>query len=186
MKASPEMKNTLCIIAMVSCLMIGPVHSHGLTVMDSHEYIELADAWQIFLQAVSTGDPKIIRNLSAERIRCLSCLENTEEEEKEMEIYKATVPDWYKRLYEEKIYIPVDKFCREDYPIIFTKQFIRKLRAVKPTYATEDYNDRKIYEVVVSTSKPGEMSPGQEGCLHLFQFIKTNSGYRFWGIDTIP
>ncbi len=180
------MKSRLFIIVMISCFITGPVQSFGSARVGNDEYIELADAWQIFLQAVSTGDPKIIRNLSAERIRCLSCLDNTEEEEKEMEIYKAAVPDWYKRLYEEKVYIPVDKFCREDYPIIFTKQFIRKLRDIKPTYAAEDYNGRKIYEVIVPTLKPGELSPGHEGCLHLFQFIKTKSGYKFWGIDTIP
>ena len=181
-----KMKKGLLIIAMISYLMIEPVHSYGLDIIDQNENIELANAWKIFLKAVLTNDMRKIRNLSVERIRCLSCLENTEKEAKEMIKYQTTEPDWYEKLYEEKIYIPINAFCKQDYPIIFTKKFIKKLQDSKPAYAVEDFNGKKIYEVIITTSKPGESSLEHEGALHLFQFVKTNNGYKFWGIDTIP
>ena len=166
--------------------MIGPVHSYGLEIIDNNENLELADAWKIFLKAVATNDMGIIMRLSVGKIRCLACLDNTEEEDKEMTNYRMTEPDWYEKLYKEIIFIPVDRFCRQDYPIIFTKELIEKIQNSNPAYAVEDFDDEKIYEVIIETTKPGELSPGHEGGQHLFQFIKTKNGYRFWGIDTIP
>jgi hypothetical protein len=95
-------------------------------------------------------------------------------------------PDWYKKLYEEKIFIPIDKFCKQDYPIIFSKMFIKKLQNGKTIYTVDRYNDEIIYEVIVTTTKPGEIAPEHEGGQYAFQFIKINNGYKFWGIDTIP
>lgn len=181
-----KMGKRLFIIVMVLCFMLGPVHSYGLDALDNNEKIALANTWKIFLKAVSNDDLKMIRNLSFERIRCLSCVDNTEQEEKEIEEFEATDPDWYNKLYDEKVYIPVNKFCEEDYAIIFTKEFVKRLQDRKPAYAAEIVNKQKIYEVIIPTLQPGELSPKHEGCLHLFQFIKTKKGYKFWGIDTIP
>lgn len=180
------MGKRLFLLVMILCLMIEPIHTYGLDIINHAENTELVNAWRIFLKAVSTHDMRKIRNLSAERIRCVSCLENTEKETKEMIKYQTTQPDWYEKLYEKKVYIPINKFFEEDYPIIFTKKFIRKLQDSEPTYAVEDFDDQKIYEVIITTSNPGEPSLGHEGGLHLFQFVKTNKGYKFWGIDTIP
>ena len=180
------MKNGLWIIAVIACLIIGPAPSYGLDVIDRKESAELARMWNVFLKAVSAGDLKTIRSLSVEKIRCLSCVDNTEEEARDIESLQATDPEWYRKLYQEKIYIPVNRFCDEDYPILFTKKFIKRLQSRTPTYAVEEFHGLKIYEVIVSTLEPGELSPGHEGSLHLFQFVKTKSGYRFWGIDTVP
>ncbi len=173
-------------IVIISSLMMGPVHSHGSDIIDDNEKIELVKVWRVFLKAISTNDLNAIENLSNERIRCLSCLDNTEEEESEIEHFMMAEPDWYEKLYSDKIYIPISKFCKEDFPIIFTKQFIKKLLDSKPGFAVEDFNGKKIYEVIISTTKPGDLFPGHEGGSHLFQFIKINSVLRFWGLDTIP
>jgi hypothetical protein len=181
-------KTGLLIIVMISCLMIGPVSSYGMDTININatEKIELEKAWKIFLKAVSARDITKIKSLSVEKIRCLYCVDNTEAEDREMEKFRATDPDWYRKLYEEKIFIPVDRFCSEDFSIIFTEKFIRKLRDGKPSYLLENMGSIKIYEIMITTAKPGEIGPGHEGGVHLFQFVKTGSGYKFWGIDTIP
>jgi hypothetical protein len=180
------MKKRLIIIVIISCLMSGPVPAAGLDILDKREKIELINTWQIFLQAVSIGDLNKIRNISVEKIRCLSCVDNTGEEDKEIENLQKTNLDWYKKLYEEKVYIPINKFCEQDFPIIFTAEYIRKMQNSEPTYAVEDFNDRKIYEVIIPGVKSGELPTAHEGVLHIFQFVKTDHGYKFWGIDTIP
>jgi len=47
--------------------MIEPVHSYGSNMND--EFIELGNAWKIFLKAVSTNDIRKIKSLSLEKIR---------------------------------------------------------------------------------------------------------------------
>lgn len=180
------MKKGLLILFLLANLIIGPVHSYGSNIIDNNEYIELVNAWKIFLKAVSTNDIRKIKSLSVEKIRCLACLDNTEEEDKEMGKFMMTEPDWYEKLYKEKIFILINKFCKQDYPIIFSKKFIKELQNSKPTYIVEYFNDEKIYEVLITTTKPDKIAPGHEGGQHIFQFIKINNGYKFWGIDTIP
>jgi hypothetical protein len=178
------MKKGLLIILILSNLMIEPVHSYGSNMND--EFIELGNAWKIFLKAVSSNDIRKIKSLSLEKIRCLACLDNTEEEDKEMTKYMMTEPDWYEKLYKEKIFIPIDTFCKQDYPIIFSKSFIKKLQDSETIYTVDHYNDDIIYEVIITTTQPGKIAPGHEGGQHAFQFIKINHDYKFWGIDTIP
>jgi len=97
---------------------------------------------------------------------------------------ERTDPDWYNKLYDDKIYIPIDTFCKQDYPIIFTKELISKLRNSKAGYVVSDFNGQKLYEVLITATKPSVQFP--EGALHTFQFVKTNNAYKFWGIDSIP
>jgi hypothetical protein len=166
--------------------MAGPIRSFGFDILNPGEEAELAIAWKSFLKAVSTDDMKKLKGLSAGKIRCLLCVDNTEEKDREMTRSMKTDPDWYEKLYKEEVFIPVDRFCREDYPIIFKRDFKKKLQTRKPSYGSEDSNGKKIYEVIITTTNPGELGPKHEGGQHFFQFIKTDNGYKFWGIDTIP
>ena len=181
------MTGKLVIIFVIALrLVVVPVHAYGLDLIDNNEKSELVKTWKTFLKAISAHDMKQLKQLSHEKIRCLTCLDNTEEENQAMTHYMVTDPDWYDKLYKERIFVPIDTFCREDYPILFSKKFIKKLLNTKPAYAAEDFDSKKIYEVIITTAKPGEIAPGHQGVLHLFQFIKTSNGYKFWGIDTIP
>jgi hypothetical protein len=180
------MKKKIFIVCILACVLIKPLYSHGAGIADSTERSNVEAAWKTFLQAAAAHDMKKIKSVSVEKIRCLACVDNTEKEDTEMETFRLTEPDWYKKLYEEKIFIPVDTFCKQDYPIIFSELFIKKLQNSKPAYRIDNRNDKKIYEVLLPTVKPGELAPGHEGVLHIFQFIQTNNGYKFWGIDTIP
>ncbi|HOI73771.1 MAG TPA: hypothetical protein PLO63_06430 [Syntrophales bacterium] len=179
-------KALLIPFALILCLMLEPVPCHGFDRIDGPEKAELAKAWQTFLNAVSANDIRTIRNLSAEKIRCLACVDNTDREDEEMTRFRATDPDWYETLYREKIFIPVEVFCEQDYPLVFSEPLKRRMREKTPVFAVEDFDGRKLHVVIVQTSEPGEFSPRDEGVVHLFQFVKTDHGYRFWGIDTIP
>ena len=150
------------------------------------ERLALENAWMTFLEAVSKNDIMKIRRISHGSIRCLLCVDNTKEEEKELEQFMTREQGWYNKLYAEKIFIPIDQFCENDFPLLFTNAFIEKLKNGKPTFILEHINGEKIYEVFIPTSQPEELSPGHEGGLHVFQFIGTKNGYKFWGIDTIP
>jgi len=180
------MKKTMCIISLIISFVMKTGDAVGLDPIDHAGKNELAAAWKIFLNAVSTHDMKTMKKVSFEKIRCLSCLENTGKEMKEMIEYQKTEPDWYKKLYEEKAYVPISEFCAHDYPIIFTREFIEKLQAREPVYGVEYYNNLRIYEVLIAASTSGELSPGDEGCLYVFQFVKEKNRLKFWGIDTIP
>ncbi len=179
-------KALLIPFALILCLALEPFPCRGFDRIDGPEKAELAKAWQAFLKAVSTSDIRAFRNLSAETIRCLSCLDNTDREDEEMTKFRATDPDWYETLYRERIFIPVEVFCEQDYPLVFSEQLKRKMREKTPVFAVEDFDGRKLHVVIVQTSEPGEFSPRDEGTVQLFQFLKTDNGYKFWGIDTIP
>ena len=170
----------------IACVLMNPLHSSGAGIPDSNERSQVEAAWKTFLQAAAAHDTGKIKSVSVEKIRCPACVDNTEKEDKYMETFRMTEPDWYKKLSEEKVFIPVNTFCKQDYPIIFSEQFIKKLQNSKPAYRADDSSGGKIYEVLIQTAKPGELATGHEGVLHIFQFIQTNNGYKFRGIDTIP
>ena len=180
------MKKKFLILLLLARLLIEPMYSYGAGMPDSTERSKLAAAWKTFVQAVAAHDTEKIKRVSVEKIRCPACVDNTEEEDKDMETFRMTEPDWYKKLYEEKVFIPVNTFCKQDYPIIFSELFIKKLQNSTPAYRVDDLGNETLYEALIPAAKPGELAPGHEGGLHLFQFIKTNKGYKFWGIDTIP
>ena len=171
---------------MLVCFMNGPGPSCALEIIEDNENIEFVNTWKQFLNAVVTQDMTTFRKLSAERIRCLLCLENTENEIREMMRLQTTDPDWYKTLYEDKVYVPIRTFCKEDYPILFTKEFAKALQDSKEVYAVEEFDRETLYEVIIATAQPDEATSEPEGGLLLFQFIKIPHGYKFWGIDTIP
>ena len=181
-----KMKKGAFIAVMLVCLITGPGPSEALEIIGPQENIEWVNTWKRFLKAIVTQDMTAFRKLSAERIRCLFCLENTENETKEMMRLQTTDPDWYETLYEEKVYVPIDTFCKEDYPILFTRELVKRLPDSKLAYAVEEFDRETLYEVIIAITQPDEATSEPEGGLLLFQFIKTPHGYQFWGIDTIP
>ena len=150
------------------------------------ERLALENAWMTFLEAVSKNDIMKIRRISHCSIRCLLCVDNTKEEEKELERFMEREQGWYNKLYAERIFIPIDQFCKNDFPLLFTTAFIEKLKSGKPTFILEQINGEKVYEVLIPTSQPEELARGHEGRLHVFQFIKAKNAYKFWGVDTVP
>jgi hypothetical protein len=92
----------------------------------------------------------------------------------------------YEKIYHDKVYIPLQKFCDDDIPLIFTKDFLKILKQNETFYDRRIFNGKVFYEILVTTTLPGEVSPEHEGGQHVFEFIKTKKGYRLNGIETIP
>ena len=141
--------------------------------------------WSNFLKNLSTIDCTKMTKMFASKIRCYICLENTSKERDELDTFRAS-KDWYSKLYNEKIYVNKEHFCKEDIPLIFTTNFMKKLRKNETIYHKIDENSSLDFEVVVTITQPNEIALGHEGTQHTFYFKNTLDGYKFSGIDTIP
>lgn len=91
--------------------------------------------------------------------------------------------DWYAKIYEQDIYIPVAKFLAEDYDIIFTHKFVGLLIESETIYVYHVSEGIGYMEVLVTTTKPTLL---HEGGQHTFQFVKLNNRWVLNDIGTIP
>lgn len=144
---------------------------------------EMKQVWATFLSTLKTKDTLQFKQLSASKIRCYSCLENTPEEEKELTTFRDTEEDWYSALYTTKIYIPVDIFIAEDYNLIFTHNFIVLLVKSETIYVNHAIEAVNYIEVLVTTTKPTKF---HEGGQHTFRFVKQNKIWVLDELSTIP
>ncbi|WBU88283.1 hypothetical protein [Cellulophaga omnivescoria] len=144
---------------------------------------EMKQVWATFLSTLKTKDTVKFKRLSALKIRCYACLENTPEEEKELTTFRDTEEDWYSALYTTKIYIPVDTFIAEDYNLIFTHNFIGLLVESETIYVNHAIDGVNYIEVLVTTTKPTKF---HEGGQHTFRFVKQNKIWVLDELSTIP
>lgn len=144
---------------------------------------EIKAVWYTFLDAVSSKDFAIFKKLSNKKIRCYNCPENTEAEREKIYTLRKTDTLWYDKLYNDLIYIPVDHFIENDFEIIFTPSFIKKLKEKKTLYHQNSIDGVDYYEVFVTTLEPKN---DHDGGQHNFQFKKVNGKWVFNEIGTIP
>ena len=170
----------LCVVSCHQKVMVGPITNNTTIQQD------IEKTWARFIEAISDNNLNKLRLLATHKIRCFLCVDNTEQESRDLQKFMETDPDWYNKLYDQKIFIPLDKFFNEDVPIIFNKDLIGKMKAAKVNYVERSIEKESFYEIPVATIEPGEFAPLDEGVQHVFLFIKTADGYKFTGIDTIP
>jgi hypothetical protein len=177
----------LAVIVFVFCaaschqnVPVGPVTNNTAMQQD------IEKTWAQFIEAVSENNVNKLKSVATPEIRCLLCLDNTGQESSELQKFMDTDPNWYNKLYDHKIYIPLDKFFTEDVPLIFTKDLIGKMKAGKVKCVGRSNGKEAFCEVPVAAIEPGRAAPADEGVLYLFLFKKTADGYKFSGIDTIP
>jgi len=170
----------LCVVSCHQKVMVDPITNNASMQQD------IEKTWVRFIEAISDNNLNKLRLVATQKIRCFSCVDNTEQESKELQKFTETDPDWYNKLYDQKIFIPLDKFFNEDVPIIFNKDLMGKVKTGKVNYVERSIGKESFYEIIVATIEPGEFAPLDEGVLHVFLFVKTADGYKFTGIDTIP
>ncbi len=139
--------------------------------------------WVEFLTIVQEKDKTAFKEISSDRIRCYLCLENTLAEQKELESKRESDPNWYDQLYDKDIYIPIDRFVKEDFDLIFSSEFVSILKEKKTIFYKREDRKTEVYEVLVTTTEP---SAEHEGGQHNFQFIKKKGGWKLSEIGTIP
>lgn len=149
------------------------------------EWSEIESTWSGFLDVVEQKDKNGFRNFSGDTIRCYLCLENTEHEQKVLEFLRENDSAWYDKLYDEKIFIPINKFLEEDFDLIFTDEFVDILKKSETIYSQREIDtaDVYVYEVLVTTTEP---TLTHEGGQHTFQFRKINETYKLTEISTVP
>lgn len=142
--------------------------------------------WNDFLRHIENNDLTSFRNMSLSKIRCYDCLSNTEVEDKELSKIMNSNDDWHSLIYDKLIFIEIERFIRNDYQLLFTPSFIEILKKAETRYLERVDDNETFIEVLVTTTNPGEVAPNHEGGQTVFQFLKVDEGYRFYGITSIP
>lgn len=146
---------------------------------------EIKKTWFGFLEVVEQKDKNGFRDFAGDTIRCYLCLENTEHEQKVLEFLRENDSAWYDKIYDERIYIPQNKFIEEDFDLFFDKEFVEILKNGETIFSKREFDDdnTNAYEVLVTTTEP---TLTHEGGQHTFQFRKINDSYRLTEISTVP
>ena len=146
---------------------------------------EIKKTWSGFLEVVEQKDKNGFRDFAGDTIRCYLCLENTEHEQKVLEFLRENDSAWYDKIYDERIYIPQNKFIEEDFDLFFDKEFVEILKNGETIFSKREFDDdnTNAYEVLVTTTEP---TLTHEGGQHTFQFRKINDSYRLTEISTVP
>ena len=144
---------------------------------------EISQTWNNFLNIIESNNGKHFKELSSKKIRCYLCLENTNTEQKEMEILRENDSLWYHKIYDDLIYIPIDSFVKKDFHLIFNPEFVKILKENETIFHKKIIEGIEYYEILVTTTEP---TLGHEGRQHNFQFKKINGEWKFNEIGTIP
>lgn len=151
---------------------------------------EIQLKWEEFLNVVEQKNIPEFKKLVNDMIRCYMCLENTEHERNVLKYLRDNDSTWYNKIYDEKIYLPINKFIEEDFDLIFTEDFVELLKNSETIFSKREFDedglaaDNDDYEILVTTSKPNIL--GEEGGQHDFSFKKNNGIYVLFEISTIP
>ena len=139
--------------------------------------------WRAFLDVAISGDSLEIKDFLNQTIRCYLCLENTPSEQKKLSLLRETDATWYEKIYNEKIYIPLDTFLAKDFNLIFNNDFLKILKESTTDFHKVENDSTYYYEVLVTTTAP---TIAHEGGQHSFQFKKVEGNWKLSEIGTIP
>ena len=160
----------------------------------------LKTTWNKFANSVLNKDKKLFKELSTDCIHCSWCVTNTGTEDSLFEIYRSKNENiWYDKLYTELCFIPIDKFIKEDFDMIFIDKIKTRLMDTSKLNFADDNHNAKLYskpciiadkrikpdfkEVLLLSIDP---TPKFEGAQSAFAFVKINGQYKFCGFSTIP
>ncbi|MDH5654760.1 MAG: hypothetical protein OEZ34_02555 [Spirochaetia bacterium] len=155
-------------------------------IASSEEKKDIEKMWVRFIDAAEKKDQNLLKMLIDDSVLCYFCIENTRAEADEVASLRNDGRLFESDLYEKKIRIPADHFISEDVPLIFNRDMIYRLRNAKTHYIFRKISGEKYFEIIVTTTEPGEFHPGHEGGQHVFQFRQSESGYLLTDISTIP
>ena len=94
-----------------------------------------------------------------------------------------TDTDWYNKLYDDLILIPIDCFIKDDFDLIFDDGFVEILKDSNYNWHKREIEGIEHYELLVTTT---ETTATHEGGQHHFQFKKVNGKLLLNEIGTIP
>ncbi|CAN0590950.1 unnamed protein product, partial [Ectocarpus sp. 12 AP-2014] len=147
------------------------------------EQKEISEVWEQLVATISDKNTVRFKELSGPTINCYDCLENTPKKKTEMYQLRQNDPNWYDRIYDVLIYVPIAEFISEDFDLIFTSEFVEILKVKKCRIVTYPLDEVLKYEVLVTTLEPSE---NYEGMQHAFEFEKYGGVWKFVRMSTIP
>ena len=150
------------------------------------EVKSIQKTWEEFVEAAEKKDFNKLKSFLMDPVRCQLCLENTDEESREMDALREKNQDGFYMIYQKKINIPADRFIQEDVPLLFGDQMIERLKKRRTEYIERDMDGIIHFEIMVTTTEANEVYEGLEGAQHVFDFLKTAKGYKLAEISTIP
>lgn len=147
-----------------------------LTSKDSTEIIK---TWKQFSASLKDGSRTKIKTLSQSRVDCLTCTP-----------LDSVVNDNF---------VSIDKFIDYILELSQTSKLGRAIEASPDNIWVTKYDDFLpkywdikigtkfvIYQILFHTYKKNELAQGHEGGDHVFEFIKTNNKFVFYGFDVVP
>jgi hypothetical protein len=136
---------------------VGLFNCFGIVSAESRNS-EIVKTWNNFKSVVESRDCNQFNSVSAKTINCYMCLENTDEEITALNQFKESNPNWYDKLYDEKVFISPAQFCKNDLAIIFNKSLMPILRTGKTIYSKNQQEEATYYEILVTTTQRGNTS----------------------------
>ncbi|MCC3158238.1 hypothetical protein LJ737_13400 [Hymenobacter sp. 15J16-1T3B] len=165
----------------------GPVTAQPLRHASAAANQSLQETWMLFAMAVIKNDVATIKLLSSSKVYCVDCMRNTAKEQAVWEVYENKNPDtWYDKMYGEFAYIDIDKFIKEDLPLVFNQRIKKRLLDKNKLVFTDQVlygGQQNMGTVLVTIIDPSDK---WEGAQAAFGFVKTKNGYRFCNYSTIP
>ena len=145
-----------------------------------NEWDQLDKVFISLINALTKNDQSAFKALSLPAVDCIDCVGKPEFN---AEGYFVTADVFYLNIANNFVGSPVYKaMAKRGYTFgsIVLKDF-------KPKIMPRDYpKDLKLYEVWVPTYLANELSKGNPGASHAFQFVKINGKFKFYGLTSIP
>ena len=142
-------------------IVLSAVHAHVFA--DSHE--TQSKIWIEFLEAIEQKDSNRFLLIALPIIKCISCVDIIDGKDAMM---------------------PASEFFKDSTSTVFTDRLLSRLKTGKTIYQKGVRHGVSFFEVIVTTTKPGEVDKYHEGAQHAFMFKMKNNEYKFSGFSTIP
>ena len=141
--------------------VLSVVHTHAFS--DSHE--TQRRIWVEFLEVIEHKDSNRFSLMALPNIKCISCVDLIDGKDAMM---------------------PASEFFKDSASTIFTDRLLSRLKTGKTIYRKGVRQDVSFFEVLVTTTRPGDVGKYHEGAQHAFMFKLKNNEYKFSGLSTIP
>jgi hypothetical protein len=142
---------------------------------------ELSKTWTIFLRALEQQDNKAIKRISLKTISCDLC--------KDIDANYSPSDDL----------VSIDTFVNQTNRSFMSSPLHKAIKKRGVTYSIlnipnfqpsnipkSQSKNLQLFEVWVITYVADEWAKGHEGQSHAFQFVKTEDGFKYYGLTSVP
>ena len=144
--------------------------------MRKKEQVQLGETWTRFSDALRSKDKETLRLLSFPKISCFSCTP-------------------FEQITDLSNFVPIDTFINQVFNRLNSTEWQIVVNTHDPALSLNDHSkwwafrkNRKVistlYEVLIQAT-PANPDTGYEGKQWVFQFVKQENEFKFWGLTFI-